>query len=878
MPVHQLQRQVFEISRAAEYFTVRELQAQTGQLEKNFAHVVLKELVDNALDACETARVKPEITIEISSLDTLKIAVGDNGPGLPPETVQRVLNFATRTSDKAAYRSPSRGAQGNALKTIFGIPTALGSLEPVIIESQGIRHTLRTWIDPAGNPQIDHQQRNCTCQGTRVAVTLPGRELIFSPDSWVKSFALFNPHALVNFCNFQNGSEHANRNEGENRKIYHPSVDFPGRWRKWLPTDLTSVYWYDTDSIKRLVFSHIGASRNGGRDLTLRDFVRQFRGLSGTAKAKAACDELPKISRLSDFASNESLVEDLLEAMRRQSTPPSPHMLGVVGENHLLQCFSDWFGVKRHWYRKIAGLVGDIPFVFEVLLAETGRPGDLYHGVNFSPTYDDPLEGNPLHSPEFNAHGFRNFLNNGHASPIDSDEHGAPRIAAAIHLVCPALEFLDRGKTRLKIPGSMAEAISKALWAAVKNFYKEGEARRRDAAKAQRASYNRLAQHRHSEWTQKDAVFEVLSEAIATATGNGQYPVSARNLYYQVRPLLQDYTSKELDYNYFSQNLLIEYQKQHGAIQGLYYDPRGVLYEPHSGKAIPLGTREVEGYQFPEWLYNKVLYMEKKGLWPILEAARLAERYDLAVIATEGYASEAVRLLLDNASRLQGCQLFVLHDADPHGYNIARTLQEETRRMPGYQVEVIDLGLQLEEALDLGLQTERFTRKNDLPTGLRLSKIEEEYFRGQFQGRKSWVCQRVELNAFSAPALVTYIERKLKAAGALGKVVPPEDHLVPQAEDIFRDQVDDIVDRLITRLLPLEAMKRKVRASLEPDFALTRSCIEQTFEKDPAISWRKALQQDYREQLSKREAEISDLIGRHIHRTRGKDGWDDEQI
>ena len=90
----------------------------------------------------------------------------------------------------------------------------------------------------------------------------------------------------------------------------------------------------------------------------------------------------------------------------------------------------------------------------------------------------------------------------------------------------------------------------------------------------------------------------------------------------------------------------------------------------------------------------------------------------MAIIAGEGYASEAVRLLFDNASKDQGYQLFVLHDADPYGYNIARTLGEETRRMPEYQVEVIDLGLWLEEALDLGLQTEKLTRKNDLPGGV----------------------------------------------------------------------------------------------------------------------------------------------------------------
>ena len=90
-----------------------------------------------------------------------------------------------------------------------------------------------------------------------------------------------------------------------------------------------------------------------------------------------------------------------------------------------------------------------------------------------------------------------------------------------------------------------------------------------------------------------------------------------------------------MDFDYFSQNLLPQYQHLHGQLPGLYYDPRGVLYEPHTGKSIPLGTREIEGYAFPEWLYNKILYIEKKGLWPIIEASRLAERYDMAVIAAE---------------------------------------------------------------------------------------------------------------------------------------------------------------------------------------------------------------------------------------------------
>jgi hypothetical protein len=39
-----LERPLFSINRANEYFDIRELQAQTGQEVENFASVILKEL------------------------------------------------------------------------------------------------------------------------------------------------------------------------------------------------------------------------------------------------------------------------------------------------------------------------------------------------------------------------------------------------------------------------------------------------------------------------------------------------------------------------------------------------------------------------------------------------------------------------------------------------------------------------------------------------------------------------------------------------------------------------------------------------------------------------------------------------------------------
>ena len=59
-----LDRVRLTIGRASEYFSANELEKQTGQPRAHFAAMALKELVDNALDAAETAGVQPEIAIE----------------------------------------------------------------------------------------------------------------------------------------------------------------------------------------------------------------------------------------------------------------------------------------------------------------------------------------------------------------------------------------------------------------------------------------------------------------------------------------------------------------------------------------------------------------------------------------------------------------------------------------------------------------------------------------------------------------------------------------------------------------------------------------------------------------------------------------------
>ena len=76
-------------------------------------------------------------------------------------------------------------------------------------------------------------------------------------------------------------------------------------------------------------------------------------------------------------------------------------------------------------------------------------------------------------------------------------------------------------------------------------------------------------------------------------------------------------------------------------------------------------------------------------------------------------------------------KIFVLHDADLDGYDIARTLGDATERMPDHDIEIIDLGLTVPQAIEHELETEQFTRKKELPADLELDEDALEWFTGE---------------------------------------------------------------------------------------------------------------------------------------------------
>ena len=226
-----------------------------------------------------------------------------------------------------------------------------------------------------------------------------------------------------------------------------------------MPSQSTSPHWYSAESLKVLVFSHIGHARKGGRDLPLGEFVRQFQGLTSTAKARAVVKQIGEgFTHLSDFAEDEEKVAELLAAMQAATKEPKASVFGFVGREHFEAFFERVYGsvIEHKYVRKSGTLPSGLPFTFEFALATLDKPGHLYCGINFSPTFGDPLEGTTLYGPEFHAGGVKDFLSAAYALPTtESAWYRTPAsVAAAAHIITPAPLFLDRGKTRLNMVGA----------------------------------------------------------------------------------------------------------------------------------------------------------------------------------------------------------------------------------------------------------------------------------------------------------------------------------------------------------------------------------------------------------------------------------------
>ncbi len=852
-----LDRTTFQTSRLLDFCSEKELTRQTGHDRDEWPLVILKELLDNALDCCEEAGIAPEISVTVGKRG---ISISDNGPGIPVETVKGLLNYSVRVSSREAYVSPTRGAQGNALKTILAMPFVLDAGSGrVDIAAHGQRHEITFAVDcVAQRPVVNCQtlpDENVKA-GTSVTVYWPDSASEILADAKARflqlanDYAWLNPHlALAVDWQGDGGTTDATA---------------PG-WCKWGPNEPTSPHWYGAEEFERLAAAYVTHDRERGRDRSVRELVREFRGLTGTAK-QCAVLEATGLTRtsLSALANGHGLERDvlagLLASMRANSKPVKPAQLGIIGEPHvrtrLEQAGCDMATFR---YRKAAVVGRDgLPMVVETAFAMQDEEHDerrLITGVNWSAAIVNPFR---------NLGGGSKWSNGGLDALLERQRAGddAP-VVFLLHLAHPRVRYTDHGKSTVAMAGMDGDTIVKLVESVTDTWCKQRKREERD----NRAAMNRRqAFARTTKVSVKEAAWQVMPVAYAKAAGTVG-TATARQVYYQARgPILEMTGKTALDAQYFSQTLLPEYQRGHPeetAGWDVVYDARGDFCEPHTRKSVPLGTLEVRGYLAdamgrsvagirrdfsfdwgkqdcgPRELFGALLYIEKQGFDELFRKVKLAERFDVGILSAKGQSVTACRHLADELCGTYGIPLLVLHDFDLAGLNILHTLRNDTRRYEfKNEFDVIDFGLRLDDVELWELESEGVcygrTKSGEAKDPRdRLATVgatdEEAEFLCSDETGVGWCGQRVELNAFTSDKLIEWIESKLTAAG-VKKVVPDRKalekaYLRALQGELLRDRLD-----VLAKVTADEATKAKLPAKLD-------ELVRRRFKTDPAQSW-----------------------------------------
>ena len=382
---------------------------------------------------------------------------------------------------------------------------------------------------------------------------------------------------------------------------------------------------------------------------------------------------------------------------------------------------------------------------------------------------------------------------------------------------------------------------------AIKKVGKKWKQAKRHADKNDRVPTHRVYRMRYyaePKESIRDVAFEVMESAYMKASSNQKYPANARQTYYAARPeILRRLDKDQLNSQYFTQTLLKDYLEEYNPPWDIVWDARGHISEPHTGEVIGLGGLEVRDYinlfttEYIETMpfykpqillrttgpihrFNNILFIEKEGFNPLLEAVKISERFDIAITSSKGMPVAALCDLLSKMEELN-VTAYCLHDFDVSGFTILKTLKQGARGSHG-SGKIIDLGFRIDDIQ--GLQSEPVRPKGDITYKLReagASKEEINFLRNK----------RVELNAMTSEEFVNWLEAKLTKVG-VKKYVPDEAVMGEAYKRAF----------YLTKLIEKE---KELRGEFkEKNITIPDNLMENVIEalsKNPKNSWDRAI-------------------------------------
>ena len=203
--------------------------------------------------------------------------------GIDAETIESVLDYTIRVSRARRIVSPTRGAQGNALKTILAMGFVLDRRDGgdragvTTIEARGVEHRIEFRVDHINNqPKIVHTTApSPVVVGTRFTLSLAASRRLLAKRGGPVPAARSGLRVVQSASHACAGPGSAKSSSTRRRPI---PTGTSGR-----PRNPTSPHWYDEARLQRYLAAHVARDRDLGQRRTVREFIAEFRGLSGTA-------------------------------------------------------------------------------------------------------------------------------------------------------------------------------------------------------------------------------------------------------------------------------------------------------------------------------------------------------------------------------------------------------------------------------------------------------------------------------------------------------------------------------------------------------------------------------------------------------------------
>lgn len=771
-------REIIETKRDSEYFTAEGLRTLTGLTENMWHYAIFKELLDNALDALDTV-IEKSVVVNVSdeALDIL-----DSGGGIPEAILDSIHDYSIYASDKREFRTPTRGYQGNALKTVIAICYLKGYDLEYLHSGRAYTYTLDKLKLQGGIIEFHKNIQTVDVKEGYGGVRITGAGYDLNKvESWLNEYRSCNPDVEFTL----------------NDQVFPALIEAQERAGK------TYIHWYDFPKFNQLM----QAIAHKDPERTIKQFCSTF---SSTQRIVSKLEIDQQV--LSEMSNDEEAVRNMFTQLQNLTKPAKPSMLEKhkSGKDALFTLFADDDPDSEYKYKLITGEYeygeAKIPYLLEGFLFQGKNEHSnmkAFAAVNNSIPYEL--------LPFYCSYDERDFCKRGYGfNSIQGllDQAGineADGLVLFINYVSPFIEFTDKAKTRINAD-SFLDDLLKLLTALCRDTIKEVEKARR----ARRGFSRKAAVVPQQRTSKKDLMHQYFYRGYLMASGDEEYLTKARQVFYACRDMINwdhEVDLNQSDYNTFSQEVLTEKFKSDSTLEEkILLDRRGFFTDPFTGVEMPVGTKDVldyihdkpvnkiitseaKIYSIPIHLrFNKVLFIEKEGFNDILTRSGLVDELGLGIISTKGFGTRAAKKLIlhliDN-----NVKVYLFNDCDIAGYLIHEKFASGSNTFE-QALPVEHLGLTVADIDDLGKRdkAEVATYRRPYNDALEmLTEDEREFFIADPYAYQKRKFRRVEINALTTPEIIAYLRERIPADPIMPTKGELERYIEVDREDIVKE-------------------------------------------------------------------------------------------